>query len=232
MLEEDTRGCHQYVLCSHPCQRNQTVIPGNLGRGALTELAQNSKGEYEALTVEEKAAIVQEFENVKCTSATATCLTHRSKVNDVTYTIGMLEQEASVYGRLTRVLTAPPRKQIYNLSYRSGIECLLFVTRGTTDLALRSVSFATKGVEKFLPDVMKLDEQDFIGKLEGYTVQGLTGKIITFACVRLILTIAQVPQGHRSSACQLTGTIFAHSSIPNSVQCLSCTLTMWLTCLP
>jgi hypothetical protein len=51
----------------------------------------------------------------------------------------------------------------------------MFLTRGTTDLGLQGISFATEGVERFLPDVMKVDPQDFMGRLEGYAIQGLKG---------------------------------------------------------
>jgi len=52
---------------------------------------------------------------------------------------------------------------------------MLFTTRGSTDLPLRGVAFATEGVEDFLESAMKTDTQDFIGKMEGFAVQGVKG---------------------------------------------------------
>jgi hypothetical protein len=57
------------------------------------------------------------------------------------------------------------------------VEALLFVTRGTTDSSLRPISFATEGTEGFLGQVYKADTQDFVGKLEGYAIQGLKGSV-------------------------------------------------------
>jgi len=65
--------------------------------------------------------------------------------------------------------------QLLNLRTRTGVEALLFITRGTTDTALRGISFAMEGVEGFLAQIYKIDVQDFTGKLEGYAVQGLRG---------------------------------------------------------
>ena len=54
---------------------------------------------------------------------------------------------------------------------------MLFTTRGTTDLPLRGVAFATKGVENFLEHALKTDEQDFVGKMEGFAIQGVKGLV-------------------------------------------------------
>jgi hypothetical protein len=76
--------------------------------------------------------------------------------------------------------------QLLNLQSRTGAEALLFITRSTTDTNFRSISFATEGVEGFLTQVYKLDIQDFIGKLEGYAVQGIGGKCAVYEdCQRL-----------------------------------------------
>lgn len=52
---------------------------------------------------------------------------------------------------------------------------MLFATRGSTDLPMKGVTFATPGVEHFLEGVMKSDPQDFLGKMEGFAVQGVKG---------------------------------------------------------
>jgi hypothetical protein len=56
-----------------------------------------------------------------------------------------------------------------------GVETMLFITCGTTDIPLTGVSFATDGVQSFLPGVLKTDPQDFLGKMEGFAVQGVQG---------------------------------------------------------
>jgi hypothetical protein len=58
---------------------------------------------------------------------------------------------------------------------RTGIEALLFLTRGTTDFTLNGVSFATEGVADFMSTTIKIDEQDFVHRLEGYALNGLKG---------------------------------------------------------
>lgn len=50
---------------------------------------------------------------------------------------------------------------------------MLFVSRGTTDLPMRGVVFATPGVQNFLEGTMKIDPQDFLAKMEGFAVQGI-----------------------------------------------------------
>ena len=56
---------------------------------------------------------------------------------------------------------------------------MLFATRGTTDMPMRGAFFTTSGVENFLEGVMRTDTQDFLGKMEGFAVQGIQG-IISF----------------------------------------------------
>jgi hypothetical protein len=76
------------------------------------------------------------------------------------------------------------REQLNNLRSRTGVETMLFTTRGTTDMPMRGVSFTTSGVENFLEGVMKTDTQDFLGEMEGFAVQGIQGKQMTdnFVC--------------------------------------------------
>jgi hypothetical protein len=52
---------------------------------------------------------------------------------------------------------------------------MLYATRGSTDLPLRGIAFATEGVEEFMPSVMNIDNQDLISKMEGFAVQGMKG---------------------------------------------------------
>ena len=52
---------------------------------------------------------------------------------------------------------------------------MLFAVRGTTDVVLNSITFATAGVEDFMSTTMGVDQQDFVAKLEGYAIQGIKG---------------------------------------------------------
>jgi hypothetical protein len=58
---------------------------------------------------------------------------------------------------------------------------MLFATCGTTDMPMRGAIFTTPGVENFLEGVMRTDTQDFLGKMEGFAVQGIQG-IISHYC--------------------------------------------------
>jgi hypothetical protein len=58
---------------------------------------------------------------------------------------------------------------------------MLFTTWGSTDLPLRGVTFATEGVEDFLEGGMKTNKQDFIGKMEGFAIQGVKGMFWYFS---------------------------------------------------
>jgi hypothetical protein len=63
------------------------------GKEALVGIARSTGDEYDALNVEEKEALVAEFEEYKAGEATGKRVTNRSRVNDVTYTVGMVEKE-------------------------------------------------------------------------------------------------------------------------------------------
>jgi hypothetical protein len=68
------------------------------------------------------------------------------------------------------------------LRSRTGAEAILYTTRGSTDLPLRGVAFATEGVDDFMASVMNIDNQDLISKMEGFAVQGMKGMFArTFA---------------------------------------------------
>jgi len=44
-----------------------------------------------------------------------------------------------------------------------------------TDTPIQAVAFATEGVTDFMGKVMGIETQDFVGKMEGYAVQGIRG---------------------------------------------------------
>jgi hypothetical protein len=65
--------------------------------------------------------------------------------------------------------------QFNNLKSRTGVETLLFTTRGSTNMPLQGISFSTSGVENFLEGALKTDTQDFLGRMEGFAIQGVKG---------------------------------------------------------
>jgi hypothetical protein len=158
-----------------------SALVGRRGREALAALVgKEDVKEYNSLSEEARAKMVQEFEEHKATEQKAARTSNKSRVNDITHTVRMIEHDVSISqdGGL-RVAWLTVFLQLLNLRSRTAIEALLFVTRGTTDLGLQGVSFATEGVERFLLDVQKVDPQDFMGRLEGYAIQGLKGKAAT-----------------------------------------------------
>lgn len=52
---------------------------------------------------------------------------------------------------------------------------MVFVTRSTTNLPLQSRSYNTPGINGFMETTMKIDRTDFLGKMEGFSLQGLKG---------------------------------------------------------
>ena len=52
---------------------------------------------------------------------------------------------------------------------------MLYTTCGSTDLSLHGITFASKGIEKFMGTVMRIDDQDLVSRMEGFAVQGVKG---------------------------------------------------------
>jgi hypothetical protein len=63
------------------------------GRATLQALVQNNMKEYQALTEEEKAGIIEEFTQNRLEEAKGIRKTARSRVDDVTYTVSAIENE-------------------------------------------------------------------------------------------------------------------------------------------
>jgi hypothetical protein len=116
------------------------------------------------------------FEDYKATKTQAFRISTKARINDVTQTLAAVENE---------VLSCPQIcadfrthfQQLNNLKSRAGVETMLFTTRGTTDLPLTGVAFTTEGVDHFLESAMKTDTQHFLGKMEGFAVQGVQGSL-------------------------------------------------------
>ena len=72
------------------------VQAGRRGAEALAVLASDEKrAKYSALTVEEKAELIDEFEDHKATKETALRTSAKSRVSDITHTVQRVEQEVS-----------------------------------------------------------------------------------------------------------------------------------------
>ncbi|KAF8345221.1 hypothetical protein F5887DRAFT_834432, partial [Amanita rubescens] len=127
------------------------------GKKVLQDLVERTKDEYMTLTAEQKDTLVKELEAVKATKAKGFHSSARTRINDVTTTLGVLENE------------------IANLRSRSGIEALLFITRNSSATPLNNISYATPGVGKFLETVLKMDEHEFTAKMEAFALHGLKG---------------------------------------------------------
>jgi len=74
--------------------------------------------------------------------------------------------------------------QLNSLRCRTGAETILYTTRGSTDLPLRGLTFATEGVEEFMGSVMNIDNQDLVSKMEGFAIRGMCGG---FFFLRIVL---------------------------------------------
>ncbi|KAG1844313.1 hypothetical protein DFJ58DRAFT_731230 [Suillus subalutaceus] len=129
----------------------------NQGKGALQQLVHEHKDEYHNLSKDERADLLKEYADWSLTKATGVCTSTKSKVNDITQTLKAVEIE------------------LKSLQCRTGAESIFYTTRGSTDLPLRSIAFATEGVQDFMPSVMGVDNQDLLGKMEGFAVQGVKG---------------------------------------------------------
>ena len=73
-----------------------------------------------------------------------------------------------------------PSTKAANLQAHSGVELLIFAVSGTSDLQMDPYSYASEGATKFLEHSLKIDTQDFLCKMEGYTLQGVYGERIKY----------------------------------------------------
>ncbi|KAG1770558.1 hypothetical protein EV702DRAFT_977990, partial [Suillus placidus] len=138
-------------------KKNQETENRNQGRGTLKSLIHEHRDEYLRLSKDEQDDILAEYADWKKTKATGLRVSTKSKVNDITQTLKAVENELN------------------SLNCRTGTETILYTTRGSTDLPLRGVAFATEGVQHFMGSVMGVDNQDLVSKMEGFAVQGMKG---------------------------------------------------------
>ncbi|KIJ59114.1 hypothetical protein HYDPIDRAFT_170963 [Hydnomerulius pinastri MD-312] len=123
----------------------------------LPTLVQDFCTEYQALTNNDKAALIEEFQKFKGTKSSEYWVNSHSKINDVMHTLKAVENKLN------------------GLHCRTSTETILFATCSSTDVPMNGVAFATKGVQDFMGTVMGIGNQDFISKMEGYAIQGIKG---------------------------------------------------------
>ncbi|KAI5990637.1 hypothetical protein EDD15DRAFT_2137953, partial [Pisolithus albus] len=142
------------------------------GNGALPALVQHASQEYKTLSTEEKKTLLDEYTSYRESKVFGLRATAKSKVNDITETLKAVENELN------------------SLRQRTGAETMLYTTRGSTDLPLCGVAFATEGVENFMGTVMRIDNQDLVSKMEGFAVQGVKGAAANYQqCISQYLLI-------------------------------------------
>ncbi|KAF8228369.1 hypothetical protein L208DRAFT_1291848, partial [Tricholoma matsutake] len=130
-------------------KENNPNIASLTGKEVLKGLVHGAQEEYNELSMKDHKELVHEFEEYKATQTKAFHVSTKAQINDTTHILAAVENET-----------------------------MLFTMHSTTDMPMKGVAFATPGVKHFLDGVMKTDMQDFLGKMEGFAVQGIQGKPI------------------------------------------------------
>ncbi|KAI6038053.1 hypothetical protein EDC04DRAFT_2550303, partial [Pisolithus marmoratus] len=141
-------------LMQHAANEGNTISP----KQHLSDIVKQNALEYQQLSQANKLLLIKEFREFRKDKTTGMCITARSKVNDITHTLGGVKNE------------------LCHLKSCTSVEAIFHVTHSTTDLPLCSIAFMTKGIEDFMWSVMGMEMQDVISKMEGFAVQGIKGK--------------------------------------------------------
>ncbi|KAI6033556.1 hypothetical protein BKA83DRAFT_4121013 [Pisolithus microcarpus] len=141
----------------HTMNRSNESVASS--KGMLLNLVQESCMEYHELSAEDKNRLIEEFSEFREAKAIRVCVTTKSKINDITHTLKAVENE------------------LHNLKSQTGVETVLYATRGMTNLPLQGVAFATEGIADFMGSMMGIDTQDLVSKLEGLAVWGIKGDV-------------------------------------------------------
>ncbi|KAF8130812.1 hypothetical protein EV363DRAFT_1138899, partial [Boletus edulis] len=145
------------AFCWKKRQSSRAADNPNGGKTVLHDLVTGSKEEYHTLTADEKENLVAEYSEFRADKMVRKRVSVSSKINDATHTLQAVESELD------------------NLKARTGVEAILYASRGTTDLPLRGLAFATGGVKDFMASVMGVDKIDLVSKMEGFAIQGMRG---------------------------------------------------------
>ncbi|KAG1719914.1 hypothetical protein EDB19DRAFT_1836334 [Suillus lakei] len=116
---------------------------GASGKDVLEGIMKDYKDEYYSLTDKEKSSLITEYKERKVMKTTGHHISTKSKINDVTWSLKAVENELN------------------NLRSRTGVETILYMTQGTTDLPLCGVMFVMEGMHDFMESVIGIDNQDF-----------------------------------------------------------------------
>ncbi|KAF8348045.1 hypothetical protein F5887DRAFT_837650, partial [Amanita rubescens] len=127
------------------------------GKMVLQDLLKIAGERYRNASKEEINKIGDKYKQVKATKAKGRHTSARSMINDVVSTMSAVENE------------------LEKLNSCSGVEAMVFVTHSTTNLPLQSRSYNTPGIGGFMEMTLKMDWTDFLGKMEGFSLQGLKG---------------------------------------------------------
>ncbi|KAI0043337.1 hypothetical protein FA95DRAFT_1609455 [Auriscalpium vulgare] len=120
-------------------------------------LAKLRRANYALITDEEKAQALKEHKAHLETRKKGEWVTSRSKTNDAASTSTKLIDE------------------LHALRARTGLEAMLFLVRGNSTIQFNPIAFATPQLVDFIPQVLAMDPQDLLTRMEGFAVQGLAG---------------------------------------------------------
>ncbi|KAG1839894.1 hypothetical protein DFJ58DRAFT_627185, partial [Suillus subalutaceus] len=113
---------------------------------------------HRELSQEDKDQLIKEYDENREHKTKGKRISLRLKINNITQTLRAVETE------------------LIKLQCRTGVKSIVYSTRGSTDLALRGITFNTEGVDNFMESMMNIDSQDLMSKMEGYAMQGMQGK--------------------------------------------------------
>ncbi|KAI6095579.1 hypothetical protein EDD16DRAFT_1528507 [Pisolithus croceorrhizus] len=150
----------------------------------LLDLVQQNCLEYCELSAEDKDCLIEEFSQFKESKAMGIHATTKSKINDITHMLKAIENE------------------LHNLKSCTGVESMLYVTHGTTDLPLQGIAFTTEGVADFLSSVMDIDTQD---------LERLRTINNAFRMSMQLFAISSTVNSMSSSTLLLVGKVITHS---------------------
>lgn len=71
------------------------------------------------------------------------------------------------------------------LRSHTGLESTMCAVRGSTDIALRPIYFEMEGLTDFMGTAMRIDKQDLTTRMEGYSIQGIRGKLFCFMGIQV-----------------------------------------------
>ncbi|KAF8436346.1 hypothetical protein L210DRAFT_3648116 [Boletus edulis BED1] len=109
------------AFCWKKHQSSCVADNSNGGKTVLHDLVTGSKEEYHALTAYEKENLVAKYSEFGADKMVRKRVSVSSKINDATHTLQAVESELD------------------NLKARTGVEAILYASRGTTDLPLCQV---------------------------------------------------------------------------------------------